>query len=434
MQLRGTGVRRCPKLTATNAEGVRAGVVDEPVSVPPAPEADGRRVGAATDPWWRQFSHHRVGRYWKPVAMLAATRAATFFVLYLSHFIPSKQGSASTFTVVGGMAGGHRFDRLAAWDGGWYIAAAQHGWPHTVPMSGGAPAYSTLAFFPGFPLSIRAVHFLGLGWLFAGFVTALLFQIAMVVLVWQLFKEIWGESVADRGLLLFLVFPGAIAFSLIYSEPMLFAAAAACFLALRRRWWTVAGLSAAVGTAVRPVGAALIACCAWEAFRAVRTRRDWSSLVAPLLSPLGIVGWMGYLWVHTGSPFIWSKAEKAWDDSFDPLTLIKRFISHQTTNSGRPLPHYLPLAGVLFCVIALVFLYKAKGPSVLVIYSLAVTAIAASSKVVNLRPRLVETAFPLVIVFGYWLKDSAYTLVVTCSAVALGGFLFVTLVSPKFIP
>ena len=366
--------------------------------------------------------------------MLGVTRAATFFVLFLSHYIPSKQGSSSTFTVVGGIAGGHRFDRLAAWDGGWYIAAAQHGWPHAVPLSGGTPAYSTLAFFPAFPLSIRVVHLLGGGWLLAGFVTALLFQIAMVVLVWQLFKEIWGESVADRGLLVLLVFPGAIAFSLIYSEPMMFAAAAACFLALRRRWWTVAGLSAAVGAAVRPVGAALIACCAWEAIRAIRSERDWSSLAAPLLAPLGIAAWMGYLWSHTGSPFIWSKAEKAWDDSFDPFTLIKRFLWHETTSSGHPLSHYLPVVGALFCAVALVLLYRAKGPSVLLVYSLAVTAIAASSKVVNLRPRLVETAFPLVVVVGYWLKDTAYTLFIACSAVVLGGFLFVTLVSPKFIP
>ena len=371
-------------------------------------------------PWMR--------RYWKPLAMLAASRVITFFVVAISRYVP---GSG---TVVGGLGGGHNFDRLAAWDGGWYILAAQHGWPHSVPLSHGFPAFSTLAFFPAFPLAIRAVHTLGFSWIFAGFTTSLVFQVVMVILLWQLVKEIWGEPVADRGMMLFLFSPGALVFALIYSEPMLFATAAACLLALRRRWWVVAGLAAAVGTAVRLVGVALVACCLWEAFRAIRESRQWRALVAPVLSPLGLVAWMGYLWAHTGSPFTWSKAEKAWDDSFDPLTLIKRYFFHEVTHTGQHLPRFLPLIGALFCLAALVLLWKAKGPAMLIVYSVVVVFIAASSKIVGLRPRLVESAFPLVLVFGYWLKGTIYTVVLACSGVVLGGLLLLTLTSPRFIP
>ena len=367
-------------------------------------------------------------RYWKPLAMLAASRVVTLFVVGVSTYVPGEG------PVVGGLGGGHRFDRLAAWDGGWYILAAQHGWPHSVPLSHGFPAFSTLAFFPAFPLAIRAVHTLGFSWIFAGFTTAVIFQVVMVILLWQLVKEIWGERVADRGTMLFLFSPGALAFALIYSEPMLFAAAAACLLALRRRWWLVAGLSAAVGTAVRPVGVALVACCLWESVRVIRAEREWRSLIAPVLSPLGIFGWMGYLWAHTGSPFIWSTAEKAWDDSFDPFTLIKRYFFHEVTHNGTRLPRFLPAAGALFCLVALVLLWKAKGPATLMVYSVVVVFIAASSKIVGLRPRLVETAFPLVLVFGYWLKDSVYAVVLACSGVVLGSLLLLTLTSPRFIP
>jgi hypothetical protein len=370
-----------------------------------------------------------LARYWKPVAMLAASHVVTLFVVFVTRYV---QG---TSPIIGGtLVGGHRFDRLAAWDGGWYIAAAQHGWPHAVPMSGGFPAFSTLAFFPAFPLAIRAVAALGVGWIFAGAVVALAFQVAMGVLLWQLVREIWGEAVADRGLLLFLFCPGAVAFSLIYSEPMLLAAAAACLLALRRRWWVVAGLSAAVGTAVRPVGIALVACCAWEAISVWRSERQWRPLLAPLLAPLGIVSWMGYLWAHTGNPFIWSQAEKAWDDSFDPFTLVKRFFLTEVTHQGRRLPYFLPVAGALFCLGALVLLYKARPPATLLVYSIIVVGIAASSRVVGLRPRLIETAFPLVLVFGYWLKNNVYSIVLASSAVAFGGLLLLTLTSSRFIP
>jgi hypothetical protein len=419
-------------MRSTDGDGTAAAVLADPENRPVEPEVLDQDLTVASQPWWRRASSHRIGRYWKPLAMLAASRVATFFVLFVSHYVPSS--GKGTVTVVGGIGGGHHLDRLAAWDGGWYIAAAQHGWPHAVPSSGGFPSFSTLAFFPGFPLTIRAVHVFGISWLLSGFMAALACQIVMVILMWQLFKEIWGEHVADRGMLLFLFVPGAVAFSLIYSEPMLFAAAAACLLALRRRWWLVAGVSAAVGAAVRPVGAALIVCCIWESIKVIRSERRWSSIVAPLLAPVGLLGWMGYLWAHTGDPFIWSKAEKAWDDSFDPLTLIKRFVSHQVTHTGQRLPHYLPVAGAVFCIVALILLYKAKAPASLFVYSAVVVFIAASSKIVNLRPRLVETAFPLVVVFGYWLKDTLFSVVLACSGVALGGLLFLTLVSPKFIP
>jgi hypothetical protein len=373
----------------------------------------------------------RLAGYWKPVAVLAASRVVTLFVVWATRYV---QG---TSPIVGGtIVGGHRFDRLAAWDGGWYIAAAQHGWPHAVPMSRGFPAFSTLAFFPAFPLAIRAVAALGAGWIFAGAVVALLSQVAMAVLLWQLAREIWGEPAADRGLLLFLFCPGAIAFSLVYSEPMLLAAAAACLLALRRRWWVVAGLSAAIGTAVRPVGIALVACCLWEAISVLRSERQWQwrPLLAPLLAPLGILSWMGYLWAHTGNPFIWTQAEKAWDDSFDPLTLVTRFFLHEVTHQGRRLPHVLPVVGAVFCIGAVVLLLKAKPPATLVVYSIIVVGIAASSRIVGLRPRLIETAFPLVLVFGYWLKDTVYSILVASSAVALGALLFLTLTSTRFIP
>lgn len=417
-------------MTASAEDGPPAAVLPESglSTTQSAPESDGNSLTVVHVPTRLQLAGRWLGGYWKPLTMLAASRVVTFFIVYITRYVPVPG------PVVGGLGGGHRFDRLAAWDGGWYILAAQHGWPHAVPLSGGFPAFSALAFFPAFPLSIRAVHALGFGWIPAGFVTALLYQVLMVILLWQLVKEVWGESVASRGMMLFLFSPGALAFALIYSEPMLFAAAAGCLLALRRRWWVVAGLLAAVGTAVRPVGVALIACCLWEAVKAIRADRDWSSMLAPLLAPLGIVSWMGYLWAHTGSPFTWSKAEKAWDDSFDPFTLFKRYFFHEVTHTGQHLPRFLPAAGAVFCVVALVLLWKAKPPAVFIVYSAVVVIFAASSKIVGLRPRLVETAFPLVLVFGYWLKDTVYAVVLACSGVVLGGLLLLTLVSPRFIP
>jgi hypothetical protein len=418
------------KVTISTEDYLGAAVLSDSTTLPleTEPAVDGaERSRRFRTPRSTSFVRRWIVAYWKPLTMLAASRLVMLGVMYASRYVTNA-------TTIGGQPGGIRFGRLAAWDGGWYIAAAQHGWPHAVPVANGWPAFSTLAFFPAFPLAIRAVAFLGIGWISAGVLVTLAFQVVMVILVWQLAKEIWSEAAADRGLLLFLFGPGAVAFALIYSESMLFAAAAACLLALRRRWWVVAGLCAAVGTAVRPVGIALVGCCLWEAISVLRSERQWRSLVAPLLAPLGVVSWTGYLWAHTGNPFIWSQAEKAWDDSFDPFTLIKRFFFHEVTHNGQPLAHTLPLGGALLCLVALVLLFKARAPAMLMVYSIIVVAISISSRTVGLRPRLIETAIPLVLVFGYWLKGQLFSIVLACAGVALGALLMLTLTTTQFIP
>src|SRR4051812_33968824 len=45
---------------------------------------------------------------------------------------------------------------LSWWDGQWYLHIVAHGYQHQVPAGSGAAAESTLAFFPGYPLLVRA--------------------------------------------------------------------------------------------------------------------------------------------------------------------------------------------------------------------------------------------------------------------------------------
>jgi hypothetical protein len=40
----------------------------------------------------------------------------------------------------------------------------------------------------------------------------------------------------------------------------------------------------------------------------------------------------------------------------------------------------------------------------------------------------------LVLVFGYWLKDWLFSVVLSCAAMVLGALLLLTLVTPRFIP
>lgn len=47
---------------------------------------------------------------------------------------------------------------LNAWDGRWFLLAAQHGYPSSLSVVFGNAAQSTLGFFPAFPVPISLMH------------------------------------------------------------------------------------------------------------------------------------------------------------------------------------------------------------------------------------------------------------------------------------
>ena len=151
------------------------------------------------------------------------------------------------------------------WDGKWYRMIAEHGYPSELPdrityITGNG---ATVAFFPVYPYLARWFDFIAPG----GIVQALLgvnavLSIAAVVLVGLLARDLYGTATAQRSMVLFALFPGSVVLSWSYAEAALIVCAAACLLVLQREQWVLAGVAAAIGTATRPNGVAIIAACA----------------------------------------------------------------------------------------------------------------------------------------------------------------------------
>ena len=301
--------------------------------------------------------------------------------------------------------------------------------------SGGHVTASTLAFFPGLPFLIRVVHALApFGWAGSGVVTVAIAQVAMVIAFWYLTRDIWGNTAADQATVLLCFFPGAFIFSMVYSEPLLLAAACVSILALRRGHWVTAGLAAAVATATRPNGIALVACCAWEAFVVIRSRREWASLVSVALAPLGIIAWFAYLWVSTGSLTAWYQTERGgWNEHESPTAIIN--LVRAVAKNGFTNPNfYVPLLGAGVAFLLLILLVQSKPPGVLVVYTVVVLAMSLLSTTLGLRPRFVLTAFPLIMVLGYRLKGNLYALTVAGSATLMTGLLIVSVSTLVLVP
>ena len=293
---------------------------------------------------------------------------------------------------------------LTSWDGAWYYRIIRSGYPTSIPaeVTYNMPE-ARAAFFPVYPLVVNAADLvLPGGDVFAGvFVNFVLGAVALW-LVGLIAKHLFGERVGYRSMLLMAFFPGSVALSLTYSEATLIVLAAACLLMLLRERWLVAGLLAAVGTATRPNGLALVAACAVAAFLAIKHHRQWRALIAPALAPIGFVAFQLYLYIRTDE-WAWFRVQtEAWDEgtSFG-FTAVKNTFEAFIRPLASP-TDIITAVSVLVTIVLIVAMVKRRLPWPLVAFVVVVLALMVLPSTVTARPRFLFTAFPLLISLAAW--------------------------------
>jgi hypothetical protein len=293
---------------------------------------------------------------------------------------------------------------LTSWDGAWYYRIIRDWYPTSIPpdITYEMPE-ARAAFFPVYPMLVRVVDaVLPGGDVFAGLVLNTLLGAAAIWLVGLLAREVFGERIAYRAMLLMVFFPGSFVFSFTYSEATLIAVAAGCLLCLQRRQWLVAGVLALIGTGTRPNGLALVAACAVAALFAIRDRREWKALVAPALAPIGFIAFQWYLYARTGE-WAWFRVQtEAWDEgtSFG-WTAVKNTLEAFIHPLSSP-TDIITAVSFLTMITLLVVMWKRRLPAPWVAFTLVVLALMILPATVTARPRFLYTAFPAFIAVAAW--------------------------------
>jgi hypothetical protein len=220
---------------------------------------------------------------------------------------------------------------LDRWDGRWYRMVARGGYL-LVPGRQSDPA-----FFPLYPILLRGVHALGVGWGIAG---PLLSNAALLLglgLFYALTREIFSEALARRSTIYLAVFPLSYVFSMTYPESVvLVLLTAAPLAALRRHWW-LAAVCAAGAALARPEGAFLVFPLADIARRqrdSLSPARLGAALTAVLAPVAAIASYSLYLATVLHDPLAWSQAERAWGRRF-AITGIFRAFTHLPSALGN---------------------------------------------------------------------------------------------------
>jgi len=381
----------------------------------PADPADPAGEPTRTDGWRRALLHGFVAYVVSRVLVLAGASLAA-----------AERGQGETGV-----------DALAAvlrsWDGEWYLSVVRDGYPSHIPAgidSVGRWDEARVGFFPLYPLLVRAADRVLPGdALLAALVVGLVLGAGVVYLVGLLARDWFDTTAARRAMVLTAILPASVVLTFVYSEGLLMALAAGCLLALRRRHWWLAGVLAALATATRPNGLALVIACAVAALEAVRLRREWRALVAPILAPIGFIGFHAYLRLHTGEDWVWFRVQRlVWEEHLTFGASTAWQVRRLLTDPGRSWEDVLATATVVAAIALLALAWRMRLSWAGLAYSAVILRLMVLPSTVTARPRFLYTAFPLIIALAAWWPDEerawsrrGWRLLLVTSGLALAG-------------
>jgi hypothetical protein len=262
---------------------------------------------------------------WRPLAWIdAGTLAGIVLVFVVSRVVWMVLFRLTPVGLV---------EALCQWDCNWYMGVSAHGYalePHFDTFQ------ADWAFFPAYPLAIWIVHSLtGLSALVAG---TLISNLAIIAGVWlgcrYLERTRPGQGKAGF-VVLTLAGPYSFYFSTVYSEGLFFLFAVAAFLLWVSDRPILAGTAAGLLSASRAIGVFIAVAFFIDLLRRYgraaprRLLEHPQHLVALLLVPVGLFGYMLFLHFRVGDALAFSHVQVAWGREFTvPLVWLAAGLVH----------------------------------------------------------------------------------------------------------
>ncbi len=256
------------------------------------------------------------------------------------------------------------------WDSFWYTSIARHGYSFSTEKN------SSIAYFPLYPLSIRAIHAVtNVKEPKISLAENILFAFCSVILLFRLARFDYDVRISRNIVLAWLFFPPAYFFLSGYPEALFVFLVIASFWFARKGEWGRAGLASALLAVTKPYGILILPALfveyatqnGWN-LRLFMKRADW----LPLLAPLATFGaFIAYNAVAFGHPLAFLDAQATWGRSIgNPLPALSAEAEHYAFGghalSGSGFPYLTYVAEFLFALLAIRPSWHRVRPSYLV--------------------------------------------------------------------
>lgn len=324
-------------------------------------------------------------------------------------------------------------DSLTSWDGQWYLEIAAHGYggvnPTMVDGHGHRSWETPLAFFPGYPVLVRAFAMLpGFSVAWAGVTVSLVAGVIGAYALARLGRAVGGtERVGLLFVALFAASPMSVVLSMAYSEALFCALSAWALVGVLERRWLLAGLCCAGAGLIRPTALALVVVVAVAAVVAMRRERDGlGPRAALLLAPAGMLGYIGWVASVTGRlTGYFALQAHGWSSQFDFGLATLRFAIQALSRDSSVL-EVLTVWISLISLVLLVLCFRARMPWPLIAFAAAVLILdLGSNGLMYSKVRLLLPAFPLLLPVATGLaKRRTTTAVCTLALVVFFGAWF----------
>jgi hypothetical protein len=380
------------------------------------------RIGAAVLDLFRSRSLRAV------VTPFVASRGAVLLAAYLALLTigyagdrPRPHFSDNAFV-----------DMIAKWDAEWYLNIAKDGyrWDDVLPHR------ARLAFFPAFPMLVRAA-----GWIIGspvvgGLVVSLVAFLWALTYVFRLAREDLDEPAARGAVLLLAFYPFSLFYGVLYTESLFLLAAAGGLYHFRRAEWAKAAAWGLLIGLTRPNGFLLsVVLAAALGERITRLGRErgaealqWRRALLALSMPVvGTAVYSAFCWSLTGDPLMWMRLHQFWGRGARTLLQMLGDRYGVIRDSGflayladTPID-FVNICAAAFAVVAVWPVFRRLGLACAVLVAINIIPPLLSGTTISLA-RLTSTLFPLFVWLAVVLRSDRRTSLVGAFATLQGFF------------
>ena len=319
----------------------------------------GRRLTAGTGGEYSQDHRPFLSRHREILAIAAVAVVVVAVTVLSAVLLPVRAASPDL------LPGRSWWEGWVNWDSGWYRQIALYGYTYTPGVQG------PVAFFPLYPLLMRAGNWLVGSDIGPGVVITLASGVAALILLSRWLQDRLAPDAAWTALLLFLLYPYTFyLFGPVYADATFLLAVVGSFLTLERGYPWLAGLVGIAATAARPQGAVLVVGLVVRTLerRGVFDRGSeggrWRDRLGRLrvgdagvlLAGLGVGAYAFYLWSRFGDALAFLTVQEAWGQEQDAATWFKFDFFSEMVRFESPNAALLLAAHALVSVAALALL------------------------------------------------------------------------------